>query len=86
MWFILPVTYFTYQHIKKHLWQQANKAEKYSTTKNIKYRVLVLMEHSRFIGILGFIAGRWDRLHDKKFISSQYDWLGIKSLDELNQQ
>ena len=83
IWFIIPAGYFSWQHIKKHLWAQAKKAERYSTTKNIKYHVLLLMEHSRFIGILGFLAGRWDRFNDKKFITSQYDWMGIKSLDEL---
>lgn len=82
-WFIIPTLFFSYRHIKNNLWPQAIKSVQFSSTKNIKYHVLTLMEHSRLIGMLGFLAGRWDRIRDKKFISSQYEWMKVKSLNEL---
>jgi len=82
--FIIPASIYSYRHIKNNLWSQAKKATLYSSIKNVTYQVLIIMEHSRLVGMLGFIAGRWDRVSNKKFISSLYSWMGSKSLDKFN--
>ena len=73
-------------HVKNNLWSQAKKASLKSTRSHIFWRVLFVMEFVRLIGIAGFIRGRLDRLLDKKFIEKQFVWMGIKTLDDLDEK
>ena len=73
-------------HIKNNLWSQAKKASQKSTRSHIFWRVLFVMEFVRLIGIAGFIRGRLDRLLNKKFIESHFVWMGVKTLDDLDEK
>ena len=44
------------------------------------------MEFIRLMGIAGFIGGRLVRLLDKKFIDNQFVWMGVKTLDDLDEK
>ena len=44
------------------------------------------MEFVRLMGIAGFIRGRLDRLLDKKFIENQFVWMGVKTVDDLEEK
>lgn len=71
------------QHVKRHLWGQAQVATQRSTTPGMRWRVLAIMELMRLAGMAGFLAGRWDRWRDPSFIAEQRAWMGVDSLDDL---
>lgn len=73
-------------HVKNNLWSQAKKASQKVTSPHVFWRILFVMEFVRFIGIAGFIRGRLDRLLDKKFIENQFLWMGVNTLDDLNEK
>ncbi|MDT8426999.1 MAG: glycosyltransferase [Methyloprofundus sp.] len=78
---IIVCGYFVYVHIKHFLWPQAKKTSSQSSSPNMLYKILLIMELMRLAGMSGFIQGKLDRLLNKYFINSQVEWMGIKSLD-----
>jgi len=68
------------------LWSQAKKASQKSNRPNIFWRVLLVMEFVRLMGIVGFIRGRLDRYLNKHYIENQMQWMGIKTLDDLKEK
>ena len=85
-WMIVFSMYPLFLHIKNNLWFQAKKASRKSTHPHIFWRVLLVMEFVRLMGIAGFIRGRLDRLLDKKFIENQFVWMGVKTVDDLEEK
>jgi len=75
-----------FMHIKNNLWSQAKKASQKSNRPNIFWRVLLVMEFVRLIGIIGFVRGRMDRCLNKNYIENQMQWMGIKTLDDLEEK
>ncbi len=85
-WMLIFSVYPLYRHIKNNLWSQAKKASQKSTRPHIFWKVLLVMEFVRLIGIAGFIRGRFDRFLNKQFIENQLQWMGVKTLDELDEK
>ncbi len=84
-WMMVFSIYPMYLHIKNNLWSQAKKATRKSNRPNIFWRVLLVMEFVRLMGIVGFIRGRLDRYLNKHYIENQMQWMGIKTLDDLEE-
>jgi len=78
--------YPLFSHVKNNLWSQAKKASQKSSRPHVFWRVLLVMEFIRLMGIAGFIGGRLVRLLDKKFIDNQFVWMGVKTLDDLDEK
>lgn len=83
-WLVMLSALPLFYHIKNNLWKQAEKAGKKTNSILMQYYVLLVMEFVRIIGMLGFIRGRLDRILDKRFLESQVNWMGIQSLDEID--
>lgn len=73
-------------HVRRHLWSQARQASIRSAKKGMLWRVLLVMEFVRVVNMWGFLLGRWDRLTDRSFVHNQYDWMGVRSVDELPEE
>jgi glycosyltransferase involved in cell wall biosynthesis len=69
-------------HIKRHLWTQACIAVTRSTYRGMRWRVVGIMELVRLVGMAGFLAGRYDRWRDPRFVQAQIDWMKVASLDD----
>src|SRR5450755_2383015 len=50
------------QHVRHNLWSQAMLAARQSHTRGMLARVLLVMECVRLVNMIGFLAGKWDRL------------------------
>lgn len=83
-WLAVLAIFPLLSHTKNNLWPQAKRANEKSKIPFIKWRVLLVMEFVRVIGILGFIRGRLDRVIDKSFISQQQNWMQVNTLDDLD--
>jgi len=83
-WAALLSLFPTYSHIKHNLLPQAKKAGEVSSDKHMLYRVLLIMEYVRLVGMAGFLRGRLDRMLDRSFKENQIAWMGISSIDEEN--
>lgn len=70
-------------HIRRHLWPQACIASTRSTYSGMRWRVVGIMELVRLVGMTGFLAGRYDRWRDPRFVQAQIDWMGVASLDDV---
>lgn len=68
-------------HVRRNLWPQAAVAARASHTPGHFARILAVMEFVRIVNIAGFVAGKWDRLVDKSFISNQVRWMGLASAE-----
>jgi len=85
-WMLVFSLYPLFLHIRNNLWSQAKKASQKSTYTHIFWRILFVMEFVRLMGIAGFIRGRLDRWFNKQFIDNQLQWMGIKTLDDLEEK
>ncbi len=71
-------------HVYQHLWDQAARASSASSSgKNMRWRVMLVMEYVRVINIFGFLVGRWDRLTNSHFAERQLTWMGVSSVSEI---
>ena len=70
-------------HVRRHLWEQASYAAHVTGKPAMRWRVLLIMEFVRLVGMVGFIAGRWDRIADPSLVERQQAWMGVKSVDSL---
>ena len=85
-WMLVISSCPLFLYIKNNLWSQAKKASRKSAHPHSFWRVLLVMEFVRLIGIAGFIRGRLDRLLNNKFIERQFVWMGVKTLDYLDEK
>lgn len=82
---LLPIALIpVYAHVRRNLWTQAGKAAAISGKPGTRWRVLLIMEFVRLAGLYGFFLGRWDRLRDSSYAANQMNWMGVASLDELD--
>lgn len=70
-------------HIRRYLWPQACIAATRSKVPGMRWRVVAIMELVRIVGMAGFLAGRYDRWSDPRFVQAQIDWMEVGSLDDL---
>jgi glycosyltransferase involved in cell wall biosynthesis len=84
-WLILLTAYPLFQHVKHNLLPHAERAVRKSGVSWMKFYVLLVMEFVRLVGIAGFLAGRLDRIRDPGYIESQKAWMGVGSLDDLEE-
>jgi len=70
-------------HVRRHLWEQASYAAHVTGKPAMRWRVLLIMEFVRVVGMVGFIVGRWDRIADSSLVARQQAWMGVKSVDSL---
>jgi glycosyltransferase involved in cell wall biosynthesis len=82
-WLILLTAYPLFQHLNQNLLPHAEQAASKSGKSVMRWYVLLVMEFVRLVGIAGFLAGRWDRIREPRYIESQKAWMGVGSLDDL---
>jgi arylsulfatase A-like enzyme len=70
------------QHARRNLWQQAARAARVTGRRKILWLSLGVMEVVRIAGLTGFIAGRLDRLRDRRMIGAQLAWMGADSVED----
>lgn len=83
-WLCLLSIYPAYIHIRHNLWPQAHRSSKTSDTPGTAYRVLLVMEYVRMVGMAGYVRGRLDRLLNPSFRQKQKAWMGSDSVENLN--
>jgi glycosyltransferase involved in cell wall biosynthesis len=69
-------------HVRRHLWPQAVRATE-GRPRRLRYHTVAVMEFVRLVSMYGFLLGRWDRLRDSRFVSSQQRYMGVRSVQEL---
>jgi glycosyltransferase involved in cell wall biosynthesis len=70
-------------HVRRHLWAQAERGWRETGRMATLLRVLALMEWVRLAGMAGFLRGRLDRWLDPGMVTSQRDWMGVASVEDL---
>ncbi len=71
---LLPVI----QHVRHVLLPHAVRAEEKSGKPGLRWYIMLVMEFVRLVSIAGFLAGRLDRIVDKKYIDSQKIWMNVQ--------
>lgn len=86
MWWPLAIAaaLVAVEHVRRHLWKQASHAKQASGSLAMFFRVLAVMEFVRLVNIVGFVAGRMDRLTDPSFKRRQKEWMGVDSVEALD--
>jgi len=70
------------QHARTNLAQQALHARQATGRTAMFWRTLAVMEVVRLASLAGFLAGRWDRWREPRFVSAQVAWMGTDSVEE----
>ncbi|MDF1832971.1 MAG: glycosyltransferase [Porticoccaceae bacterium] len=81
-WLCLLSIYPIYVHIRHNLWPQAHRSSKSSDTSCSAYRILLIMEYVRLVGMFGYARGRIDRLLQPSFRKNQVAWMGVESVEK----
>jgi arylsulfatase A-like enzyme/glycosyltransferase involved in cell wall biosynthesis len=70
------------QHARRNLLQQARHARQATGLPRMFWRTLAVMQVVRLASLAGFLAGRWDRIRDPRFVRAQIDWMGTASVED----